>query len=277
MDADQAPEPHVAQRAADEVRVWNPWSFAIGLIMLVGGVLLAREAGRLDPHSTGEYALGQWMFEHRSRPVDLFVRVLEFIGGPKFVPYALVVLGLVLILMKRRIMGLLAWLMPALGWLPGHFVKKSFPRERPPQALEPVVVYHDTMSFPSGHTGFATSITIFALFALTMWGLRKWWMVAVGVLVILTMAWSRVYAAAHFYFDVIGGAALAGGTSLMLWPLAAWAWTTAERRGGFWAEPNKELPAKRTELDAGRDEASGDARRGADGDEVDAPDRTLRA
>lgn len=151
------------------------------------------------------------------------------------VPWALLVTGVAVFLARRRLMALVAWLMPALGWLPGHLAKQAFPRERPGADLEPVVVYHDVMSFPSGHTGFATSISIFVLFVATMWGLRRAWMLIAAVLAVVVMALSRLYAAAHFPLDVLGGSLLAAGTSLMLWPAAAWAWTTAQARGWFWA------------------------------------------
>ena len=81
------------------------------------------------------------------------------------------------------------------------------------------------------------SITIFLLFALTMWGLRRWWTVLLGVLNIIIVGISRLYAAAHFPLDVLGGALLATGTSIALWPLASWLWGRAQARGDRWAEP----------------------------------------
>ena len=73
-----------------------------------------------------------------------------------------------------------------------------------------MIVYHDTMSYPSGHTGFATALAFFALWALTRTGRRRPWHVVLAVLFVLLVA-------------------------LILWWLGTLWWDAARRRGGFWA------------------------------------------
>ena len=211
---------------------------ATGTVALALGILLGVFGHELDPASTGELGVLSWFEDHRNGFLTVIVQILELVGGPKVVPWLLLGMMALLLALRRAAMALASVLMPGLGWLPGHFAKGWFPRERPPESLEPVVIYHDVASFPSGHTGFATSITIFVLFALTVWGLRRRWMVVAGVVVILLMALSRLYAAAHFPLDVIGGALMAGGTSLALWPLFRWLWGASQRRGNWMAEPS---------------------------------------
>lgn len=194
-------------------------------VSLVGvGLALGAWGHDLHPAASGELAALQWFEDHRSGVLSILTEVLELVGGPKVVPWLLVCISVLLLALRRVIMALVSIVMPVAGWLPGHFAKSWFPRERPPETLDPVVIYQDAASFPSGHTGFATSITVFVLFALTMWGLTRWWTVTLGVLLIVVMAASRLYAAAHFPLDVVGGALLAGGTSIALWPPAAWVW-----------------------------------------------------
>ena len=215
----------------------TPWMAIPGVGLLVIGMILGAYGHGLEPAGTGELAVLQWFHERRTGFLTFVTEALELGGGPKVVPWLLLGMLVLLLAVRRVIMALTAVLLPGLGWLPGHFAKGWFQRERPPESLDPVVVYHDIASFPSGHTGFATSITIFLLFALTMWGLRRWWMVILGILVIVVVALSRLYAAAHFPLDVIGGALLAGGTSIALWPLAAWLWGKGQARGDWLAEP----------------------------------------
>ena len=215
----------------------KPWMAIPGVTLLVIGILLGAFGHDLDPAGTGELAVLQWFHERRTGFLTFVTEALELLGGPKVVPWLLLGMLVLLLALRRVIMALTAVLLPGIGWLPGHFAKGWFPRERPPETLEPVVVYHDVASFPSGHTGFTTSITIFLLFALTMWGLRRWWMVVLGILAIVAMAVSRLYAAAHFPLDVIGGAVLAGGTSIALWPLASWLWGKGQVRGDWLTEP----------------------------------------
>lgn len=215
----------------------KPWMAVVGVIVLALGMVLGAFVHNLDPAKTGELAVLEWFKGYRNGTLTAIARALELIDGPKVVPWILVGMLLLFLVLRRYVMAFISVLLPGLGWLPGHFAKGLFPRARPPHSLDPVIIYRDNASFPSGHTGFATSIVIFILFALTMWGVRRWWADALGIIFVVVVALSRLYAAAHFPFDVIGGATLAGGTSMALWPAASWWWGRAQASGGRWAEP----------------------------------------
>lgn len=240
MTVVQSDEGSLPARRPDGVPVTvapKAWMAAPGIALLALGMVLGALGHELDPANTGELGMLVWFQEQRNAPLTFITEVIELIDGPKVVPWLLVAMPVLLLALRRIAMAIISVLLPVLGWLPGHFAKAWFPRERPPSSLDPIVVYQDVASFPSGHTGFATSITIFLLFALTMWGLRRWWMVLLGVLNIIVVGISRLYAAAHFPLDVLGGALLATGTSIALWPLASWLWGKAQARGTKWAEP----------------------------------------
>lgn len=242
--SDNAPRP---ARRPDGVPITvdpKPWMAIPGLAILTIGMLLGALGHGLDPAGTGELDVLQWFQGHRNGVLTFIAKAIELLDGPKVVPWLLLGMLLLLLALRRVVMAVTAVLMPGLGWLPGHFAKGWFPRERPPASLEPVVVYHDVASFPSGHTGFATSITIFLLFVLTMYGLRRWWHIALGVVVIVVVGISRLYAAAHFPLDVLGGGVLAAGSSVALWPLAAWSWGRGQAKGDWRAEPPYRYPVE---------------------------------
>lgn len=70
----------------------------------------------------------------------------------------------------------------------------------------------DTYSYPSGHVSASTA---FVLVVALLIG-RGWaWLLAIGGM--LAMMISRIYLAAHWLTDVVGGACLASGVVLLLW------------------------------------------------------------
>ncbi|MCZ9881796.1 phosphatase PAP2 family protein [Arthrobacter sp. B2a2-09] len=70
----------------------------------------------------------------------------------------------------------------------------------------------DTYSYPSGHV---SATTAFVLVVALLIG-RGWaWLLAIGGM--LAMMISRIYLAAHWLTDVVGGACLASGVVLLLW------------------------------------------------------------
>lgn len=93
-------------------------------------------------------------------------------------------------------------------------------------------------SFPSRHTGFAVAAAVAITFMLSRWRGRTTWAKVLGTVIVLAIAVSRVYAAAHYFYDVLGGALLAGGTAMLLWAPATALWTRAQQHQ-FWVEPGQ--------------------------------------
>lgn len=101
-----------------------------------------------------------------------------------------------------------------------HLGKNIFGRQRPhkspdfnPFVFEPFSFHWDLHSMPSGHA--QVSFTVAALVAV-LFPKKKWWIYVIATLV----AFTRVVTHAHFLSDIIAGAYLGYGTSLLtLWLL----------------------------------------------------------
>ena len=95
-------------------------------------------------------------------------------------------------------------------------LKAFIGRARPPDG----VVHPLTSSFPSGHTTYAgaTCIALVLLFTPPGRRRRRWWLLA-GVAV-AGMAWSRTYLQVHWLSDVVAGALLGVGVSLVVFAAA---------------------------------------------------------
>jgi membrane-associated phospholipid phosphatase/phosphoglycolate phosphatase-like HAD superfamily hydrolase len=96
-------------------------------------------------------------------------------------------------------------------------LKLIFARPRPTDALVSV----SSAAFPSGHT--TTATTIATALAVIAWPTRwRWPMVAAAALFSLAMGVSRVYLAAHWTSDVLGGWALGFTIAMAVRAVAPW-------------------------------------------------------
>jgi undecaprenyl-diphosphatase len=122
-----------------------------------------------------------------------------------------------LLLRRRRWLAFVALavtesLAPVLSTL----LKVLVDRARPPNGL----VHPVGASFPSGHATYAgaTSVVLVLLFTTPGTNRRWWWTLA--SLGVVGMAWSRTYLQVHWLTDVIAGALLGSGISLLVFALA---------------------------------------------------------
>jgi len=88
----------------------------------------------------------------------------------------------------------------------------------------PGVELHSISSFPSGHTG--TAFCFYILFCLL---LNKSWWLAVGLVFALLVAYSRVYLAQHFPFDVAGGILVAIISMIISVKIQQWCWKRKQK------------------------------------------------
>jgi undecaprenyl-diphosphatase len=93
-----------------------------------------------------------------------------------------------------------------------YLIKSAVGRPRPPDQLLHVA----SASYPSGHTASAgaTSVALVLLFTAPGRHRRRWW--ALAALGTTAMAWSRTYLQVHWLTDVIAGAMLGVGVTLVV-------------------------------------------------------------
>jgi membrane-associated phospholipid phosphatase len=103
---------------------------------------------------------------------------------------------------------------PAMNGFATHALKISFERERPFNAYPNEIIKHTSagsFSFPSGHTSmaFATATSISLLYP-------KWYVVIPAYAWASTVAYSRMYLGVHYPSDVLAGALIGSGISLLV-------------------------------------------------------------
>lgn len=99
-------------------------------------------------------------------------------------------------------------------------LKYSFRRERPFQQYPNDIVKRDDaggFSFPSGHT----SVSFAAATALTL-STKKWYVAVPAYLYACFVGYSRMRLGVHFPSDVLGGAVVGIGSSLLVWQVDKW-------------------------------------------------------
>jgi membrane-associated phospholipid phosphatase len=123
----------------------------------------------------------------------------------------------VLLLRRRRWLALAAFAVAeSLAPLLSDLLKALTDRPRPPDGL----IHAAGSSFPSGHATYAgaTSVALVLLFTTPGTRRRLWW--ALAVLGVVGMAWSRTYLQVHWLTDVIAGALLGSGISLLVFAIS---------------------------------------------------------
>jgi len=206
-----------------------------GLLLWGLGMVIGFFVQKPRPTPAVDMAILEFFARHR---VDWLVSVSHFIeiyDGPKVTPWLLVGALVVIFLRGHRMLAIMTVFMAALSWLPGHIAKSLYPRPRPPASIDPVWKVLGDNSYPSGHTGLVAAATVAGMFALTVLGhtrARKWWLVG-GMVLVTIVGLSRMYVGVHYPSDVLGGAALATGMSLFLWPIWAGIQAWVPLRVGF--------------------------------------------
>lgn len=128
----------------------------------------------------------------------------------------LALIGLLLV-RSRRWLALAAFAVAeSLAPLLSVLLKALIDRPRPPYEL----VHAVGPSFPSGHATYAGATCLALVLLFTAPGARRRWWWALASLGVVGMAWSRTYLQVHWLTDVIAGALLGSGISLLVFAVA---------------------------------------------------------
>jgi undecaprenyl-diphosphatase len=206
--------PHTPARRSRERFFVNPFPplwLASGTLALV--VLLAA----VVPHEPTAFERG-WSEAMRDIETPVLTDValvFNWLGRAPGETVALAIVGLLLVLARRWLAFVTFAVGETLALLLSGLLKALTDRPRPPGGL----VHPVGSAFPSGHTTYAgaTCIALVLLFSAPGPQRKRWWTLA--TIAIAGMAWSRTYLQVHWLLDVIAGALLGSGISLLVFAL----------------------------------------------------------
>ena len=218
-DAQSAVRPgdsrHGPSRGSGETFLAHPahalWA-AGGMLALVVLIAILVPAGPLGLDRSWSEAM-----HHLETPLltDLAL-VFNWLGRGVGRALALTLVGLIL-LRRRRWLALAAFAVAeSLAPLLSTLLKVLVDRARPPDGL----VYPVGATFPSGHATYAGATCLALVLLFTTPGTRRTWWWALASLGVVGMAWSRTYLQVHWLTDVIAGALLGSGVSLLVFAIA---------------------------------------------------------
>ncbi len=140
-----------------------------------------------------------WLQNNGNRMFDYLAKLLHFCGSP-------ISLLLVVPIIFAKINRTLAWqffVALLLSMLVATIGKEIFQTTRPHLAYPSQVhnlVNQNGFGFPSGHVITAVMVTTL----LCRW-IKHQWRWFVGVLYVILVGWSRMYAGVHYPHDILGG------------------------------------------------------------------------
>ncbi len=190
-------------------------SFSVVTLLVTGGALVVLAC-----------LLGLWVLLRGEQPfaVDVtwnalvtawfnpvllaFSRAMNWLGGGWFGVLAMPIAGALALILARRPWAAAYFLTAEAVSAAGvQVLKHAFGRVRP----EEILVVSDFGSFPSGHVANAATIAVAAFVIFP-----RAWVVAVGAVWVLLMAFSRTYLHAHWLSDTLGGGLIGAGAALLV-------------------------------------------------------------
>lgn len=188
----------------------------LGVLLFVGMTLtlgaLAEHVMTGRPLTLVDQQLNAWLARNRTPALTTFFIIVTSLGSTAVGTIVAVILGVYLLMRRQRYWFAASMLTIAGGSLLNRFLKLAFQRARP-EFDDPVSAFAG-YSFPSGHTMAAT--VVFGTLALFLFTRKKNFqaravVISLAVLVILMVAFSRIYLGAHYLTDVL--AAMAEGVA----------------------------------------------------------------
>lgn len=201
-------------------------ALVIALVLWAVTFVLGFSARAASGWLTSQLAVDRALNAAHTPALDVLAKSLDRLDSTTVVAACLAVLAVLTGLFISWLRALAAVLIAGGGWLFCLIPKAVVAEPRPPlDAIgHPLGVTHATLSFPSGHTVFAVTLTSAGVMVC-----RHVWsrVVAgvVGILFIAAVGWSRMYVGAHYPSDILG-ALLAGIAGALL---IAWLWNLLVR------------------------------------------------
>lgn len=148
----------------------------------------------------------------RSHTADIFAILTTALGKPPVIIASSLLITLILFLSKNWRAGAHFLLLLFLTIVLVKIFKNSYYSPRPTG----FTVYNTSSSFPSGHTAFAVMFFGYSAFLTAQLIQKKWhWIVyLIATIIIIGVAYSRLYLGMHWYTDILGSITLCLGILL---------------------------------------------------------------
>ena len=161
-----------------------------------------------EPMTVVDAQLSSWLHSHQSPALTQVMFVVTFLGSGAAASSIAGLFGLYL-LWRRRFYWLAAFLSSVVGGiLLNRILKYAFQRPRP-YFVDPILSL-TSYSFPSGHTMTATvlygGVAAYCCTTTSDWRCRALIIFSASLLIVL-VAFSRIYLGAHYLSDVLGALA----------------------------------------------------------------------
>lgn len=149
------------------------------------------------PYLDQQLEFVQWIAAHRTEPLNVFFRFLNFFDTAYF---GLVLIPLVWIGFSYR-WGLRLFYLTILNSMANGFLKLSIGWPRPNQLVDNLGLFNfDSPGFPSGG---AQTALLFGGLLIVYWKNR--WSLPLALAYIFLISFSRIYLGVHFPIDILGG------------------------------------------------------------------------
>ena len=182
------------------------------LVFAIMTFILAEMSERIEdgPLTAADVQFSNWLHVHGSRPLTVVMLAITTLGDTWFAIFIASAFFVFLLKRRRLYWCAVTALSVGGGMLLNRFLKFVFLRPRP--SFDDPIFTFTGYSFPSGHTMAATVLfgTIAAYFVRRTSDTRlRALIIAVAGLLIVLVAFSRIYLGAHYLSDVL--AAMAEG------------------------------------------------------------------
>jgi membrane-associated phospholipid phosphatase len=169
---------------------------------------IAEDVRNREPLTITDVRFSNWLHTHRSPPLTKALWIITSLHASVLVCTVALLVGLYLWRRREWFWVVALWLSVFGGLLLNRTLKLIFQRVRP--RFSDAVQMLTSYSFPSGHTMIATvfygALAAFIIANSKSWPLRML-AVVTAIVLILLVAFSRIYLGAHYLSDVLGAMA----------------------------------------------------------------------
>ncbi len=177
------------------------------------GVLAIGLWGALSPDARlSQIRSTQFVSAHGNAVLDVISLAVDRVFSPTYATALTVFLAVLVGFLRRSVLTGVGFALAVLmTWLPVEIFKRIFHQGRPDQSnlLESLVSVNPQSSYPSGHVGFAIALSFALVLLIEKGRLRNRPVGALAALVVV-VAYTRIYAGAHYFSDTVGSVFAAG-------------------------------------------------------------------